>query len=194
MRIGIPHLACAVVIGTAVAGSAFAQTNPPVSSAGAAQASITARVEAIDQTTREVTLKGPLGNVVTFTVDKRVARLNEIKVGDEVTADYYVSLAAELRPPTDQEKTQPITVLKETATAPAGTEPAAGALKVTKAVVTVEGLDRPTKSLTVAGPSGKLYTVVVKDVANLSKLRLGDTLVVTFTEALAVSLQKRAPK
>ena len=127
MRIGIPHLTRAVVIGTVVTVSTFAQTNPPVSTAGAAQASITARVEAIDQTTREVTLKGPLGNVVTFTVDKRVARLNEIKVGDEVTADYYVSLAAELRPPTDQEKTQPITVLKETATAPAGTEPAAGA-------------------------------------------------------------------
>src|SRR4051812_2869681 len=54
--------------------------------------SITAKVEAIDPAKREVTLKGPLGNVVTFVVDQRVKRLNEVKVGDEVTADYYVSL------------------------------------------------------------------------------------------------------
>ena len=62
--------------------------------------SITASVEAIDHKTREVTLKGPLGNTVTFTVDQRVKRLNEVKVGDLVEADYYVSVAAEVRKPT----------------------------------------------------------------------------------------------
>ena len=31
---------------------------------------MTASVEAIDPATREVTLKGPLGNTVTFTVDQ----------------------------------------------------------------------------------------------------------------------------
>src|SRR5215472_11573626 len=58
---------------------------------------ITASVEAIDPAKREVTLKGPLGNTVTFTVDKRVKRLDEVKVGDLVRADYYVSVAAEVR-------------------------------------------------------------------------------------------------
>src|SRR6218665_2442720 len=43
---------------------------------------ITAAVEAIDQTTREVTLKGPLGNSVTFTASPQIERLNEVKVGD----------------------------------------------------------------------------------------------------------------
>jgi len=47
-----------------------------------------------------VTRKGPLGNQITFTVEQRVKRLNKIKVGDDVTADYYISLAAELRQPT----------------------------------------------------------------------------------------------
>src|SRR5512136_4115 len=65
---------------------------------------VTASVEAIDPATREVTLKGPLGNSVTFTVDKRVKRLNEVKVGDLVRADYYVSIAGELRKPTPEEE------------------------------------------------------------------------------------------
>lgn len=37
---------------------------------------------------REGNLKGPLGNVVTFVVDERVRRLNEVRVGDEVTTEY----------------------------------------------------------------------------------------------------------
>jgi Cu/Ag efflux protein CusF len=177
-----------------LAASAFAQAKPPLSAEHAALATVTAKVQAIDQTTREVTLKGPLGNVVTFTVDKRVARLNEVKVGDDVTVDYYVSVAAEVRPPTDAEKATPVTVMKETAKAPAGTEPAAGVLHITKAVVTVEGLDRPTKCVTVMGPKGNMATIEVADVASLSKLRIGDTVVITYTEALAVSLQKRPAK
>ena len=54
--------------------------------------SVTADVQSIDLEKREVTLKGPLGNEVTFVVDKRVQRLNEFKPGDHVTADYYVSV------------------------------------------------------------------------------------------------------
>ena len=173
----------------------WAQTPAPaVPKRGGEQlVTVAARVEAIDMATREVTLKGPLGNVVKFTVDKRVARLNEVKVGDEVVADYYVSYVAELRAPTAEEKARPLTVLTETAKAPADAQPAAGALRIIKAVVTVEGLDRPTRSLTVSGQSG-MVTVQVADVAALSKLRLGDTLVVTYTEAIAVGIEKRAPK
>ena len=66
----------------AIVSTAFflAQTPAPVTGRQSAQASVTATVQAIDYNTREVTLKGSLGNAVTFTVDKRVARLNE-KIG-----------------------------------------------------------------------------------------------------------------
>src|SRR5690348_3244965 len=72
--------------------------------------SATATVQAVDVEKRELTLKGPLGNVETLTVDKSVKRLNEIKVGDEVTAKYYISVAAELREPTAAEKDNPLLV------------------------------------------------------------------------------------
>ena len=58
----------------------------------------------------------------------------------------------------------------------------------------IEGLDRPTRSLTLKGPRGNYVTVRARDVNNLQKLRLGDTIVVTYAEALAVSLEKTAPK
>jgi hypothetical protein len=104
-----------------------------------------------------------------------------------------VSYIAEFRAPTEAEKASPVTVMTEKAKSPAGTTPAAGGLRITKAVVTVEGLDRPTKSLTVSGKAG-MVTLPVEDVAALSKLRLGDTIIVTYTEALAISLEKRAAR
>ena len=186
------------VLGATLALSAPAQETKSaapkdLSTERAILATVTAKVEAIDQSRREVTLKGPLGNVVTFVVDERVKRLNEFKVGDEVTADYYVSLAGELRAPTKEEKKKPLIVVAGGARAPKDASPAGGALRAIKVVATVEGLDLPTRSVTLKGPMGNLATVRAASVENLKKLRLGDTIVVTYTEALAISLQKTQP-
>jgi hypothetical protein len=155
---------------------------------------LTASVEAIDHTNREVTLKGPLGNQVTFTVDKRVNRLNEVKAGDLVTADYYVGIAAELRKPTAEEEKNPFVLLDAAGKAPPGTSPAAGGLRRFKVVTTIEGLDRPSGTITVKGPRGHYFTARVPDRSSLTKMRIGENIVVTYTEALAISLEKTKPK
>jgi hypothetical protein len=189
---GIQALVLAAVLAVCVA-SAAAQSAEPLTAEESILVTVTAKVQAIDYEKREVTLKGPLGNVVTFSADKRIQRLNEVKVGDEVTADYYVSLAGELRAPTEAEKQAPLEVLGETVRAPKGAQPAGGKLRGFKAVTTVEGLDLPTQTVTLKGPMGNSATIRAKDVENLKKLRLGDTIVVTYTEALAISLKKAAP-
>jgi hypothetical protein len=189
---GIQALVLAAVLAVCVA-SAAAQSAGPLTAEESILVTVTAKVQAIDYEKREVTLKGPLGNIVTFSADKRIQRLNEVKVGDEVTADYYVSLAGELRAPTEAEKQAPLEVLGETVRAPKGAQPAGGKLRGFKAVTTVEGLDLPTQTVTLKGPMGNSATIRAKDVENLKKLRLGDTIVVTYTEALAISLKKAAP-
>jgi Cu/Ag efflux protein CusF len=157
---------------------------------GAVLVSITATIEAIDPAKREVTLKGPLGNTVTVKVDEQVKRLNEFKVGDHVTAEYFVAVAGELREPTAEEKASPLIVQEGAARAPQETAPAAGGLHQIKAVTTVEGIDLPTQTVTLKGPRGNYVTVRAQNPENLKKLRIGDTIVVTYTEALAVSLEK----
>jgi hypothetical protein len=151
--------------------------------------SITATIEALDHEKREATLKGPLGNTVTFVVDERVKRLKEFKVGDAVTADYYVSIAYELREPTEEEKAEPLVITEGAGRAPAGTTPAGAGLAQIKAVCTIEGLDRPTETVTLKGPLGRYAMVRVADPANLPHLRIGQSVVVTYTEALAISLE-----
>jgi hypothetical protein len=152
--------------------------------------SATATVQALDLEKREITLKDPLGEIITLTVDQAVKRLNEIKVGDEVTAKYYISIAAELREPTNSEKKNPLVISEGVAKAPKGTSPAAGGLRIIRVVATVEGLERPTRKLTLKGPRGNFLSVRAHDVKRLEKLHLGDTIVVTFTEALAVSVEQ----
>lgn len=152
--------------------------------------SVTATVEAVDLQRREITLRGPRGNVLTLDVDERVRRLHEIEAGDHVTAGYYVSLATEIREPTPEERDAPLTVVAGAGKAPPGTSPAAGGLQRIKAVVTVEDIDRTARTATVKGPLGNYLTVQVLDPARLQKVRLGDTVVVTYTEALAISVEK----
>jgi len=194
----IPNRLILTALGLTLALMASAQESKPaaprpLSAERAILVTVTAKVEAIDQAKREVTLKGPLGNVVTFVVDERVKRLNEIGVGDEVTANYYVSLAGEFRAPTEDEKKHPLTVLAGAARAPKDTAPAGGALRAFKVVATVVGLDLPTQSVTLQGPLGNYATIRAESVKNLKQLRLGETVIVTYTEALAISLQKVQP-
>jgi hypothetical protein len=190
----IRNFLAAVVIGVGLPVSAFAQAPAPLTRQDSVKVSASATITAIDLAKREVTLKKPSGEQITLTVDERVKRLNEMKVGDKVTADYYVAYAAELRAPTAEEKANPLVVLQQTAKAPAGTEPAGGALRVLRAVVTVEGIDRPTKMVTVKGPGGTLFAVESANPDNLAKIKVGDSIVVVYAEALAVTLEKPAAK
>ena len=65
-------------------------------------------------------------------------------------------------------------------------------LKQTRAVCSIEGLDRPTEMGTLKGPLGRYASVRIGDPANLPHLRIGDTVLVTYTEALAVALEEAA--
>ncbi len=170
------------------------QASAPMSRQESVLVTVTASVEAVDYANREVVLRGPLGNKVTFIVDPRVKRLNEVKVGDCVQADYYVSIAAELREPTAEEKETPIVLVDAAGKAPPGTSPAAGGLRRFKVVTTVEGLDRPTQTVTVKGPRGNYLTARVADPSRLTRMRIGDNVVVTYTEAVAISLEKAEKK
>jgi hypothetical protein len=144
----------------------------------------------IDYKSREVTLKGPQGHTETFVVDEKVKRLDEAKVGDKITLDYYLGFNAELRKPTSDEKKNPIQVLEAAGKTGKDEAPAAGGVRRIKALVTIEGLDRPTQTVTVKGPLGRYFVARVADPSRLEKAHIGDTVVIIFTEAAAVSLNK----
>jgi len=190
IRIPAPFLVLGLVLALPLP-SAFAAADKPMPSLNdEVVLTLTGTVEAINLETREITVKGAAGQVYTFPVDPEVKRLAEFKVGDTIILDYYASIGAELREPTAEEKAEPLSVLKDAGRGEAGASPKAGAYRIIRAVVTIEGLDRPTGTATVKGPRGNLVAIQVRDPSVLPKLHLGQTMVVVYTEAFAVRLEK----
>lgn len=155
---------------------------------------VEATVEAISYELRIVTLRGQGGNVFTVNASEEVERLDEIAVGDTVNVDYLTSLAFELREPTEEELEDPLVVLDEVARAPEGMLPGGGELTIVRAVCTIEGLDRQTLTAKLMGPMGNYREVGGILPENITKLHIGQTVIVTYTEAVAITLEKAEAK
>jgi hypothetical protein len=149
----------------------------------------TGKIIDIDHTDRELTLQDSEGRIETFSVDKKVQRFNEAKVGDKVSMSYYLGFNAEVRKPTPEEEQNPLIVTETSGRAGPDAPPAAREARHIRAVVTIEALDRQAKTLTVKGPRGKHFTARVVDPSRLEQVSIGDTIVLTFTESAAVSLE-----
>ena len=63
----------------------------------------TATVEAIEASTRTLTLRKPDGTFVTMTAGPDITRFGEIKVGDKVNARYHENVVVRLKQPGESE-------------------------------------------------------------------------------------------
>ena len=140
--------------------------------------------------TREVTLMGAQGNLITITAGDAVERFDEIAVDDVVTFDYWTYMKAEFRKPTPEELAEPIVVIVEGDKTPEGMDPAAVVGAIVKAVVTIEVLNRPFMLATIKGPGGNYMTIQMEDEELITQLHIGQVLIFTYAEAIAVSLKK----
>jgi translation initiation factor IF-1 len=152
-----------------------------VSDGTVAQGAVTvaATVVRVDPKKRLVTLETPDGRRVTARVHARVKDLERLRAGDTVSATYYESLAYDVRAPG--------------AVAPGNAAPAPLPGTVDTRVVTVTSritaVDRPAGTLTLQAPDADPVTVHVKDPAALARVKVGDLVDVTLTEAVAVAIE-----
>jgi len=148
---------------------------------------IKATVEDIDYAKREVTLKGPRGNSVQVAVDESVKNFPQMKKGDVVSIGYYESVAFAIAKP--GEKLSPTSHVQAIATRKEGEKPGGTALSVTDTTATVEDVDRDKREVTLKGIDGNIVKVIVDpSVGNLQRIKKGDQITATRTEALAISV------
>lgn len=152
---------------------------------------IEAKVEAVDYKKREVLLRGPMGNLVTVEAGDEVKRLEEIKAGDIVKARFYTYLQAEFREPTEDEKAVPLAILAESGKTIKELPPGAVVGALIKAVVSIEIIDRPDMMVTVKGPRGNYVSIPVADAKLLEELKIGEVVVLTYAESVALTLDKK---
>lgn len=165
----------------------------PVLSGTVAENTVTASatVQAINQKTRMVTLKGPDGKTTTLHVDDSVQNLAQVKKGDRVVITYYESLAYNVMRKGDAKRG--VTVAGVAGAAQPGELPGGVGARAITATAKIKAIDKKHQTVTLKGPRGNLKTVKVKNPDNLDKVKVGDLVQITYTEALAISVEE-APK
>jgi Cu/Ag efflux protein CusF len=84
----------------------------------------------------------------------------------------------------------PITSGQTPAPAPAEKKPAAAEVKAVKVQGTVAAVDKDAKTITLKGPKGRTVTLDVQDPQKLEVVKVGDPVVATYYEAVAIEVKK----
>jgi len=154
---------------------------------------VTATVEAVDLEKRIVTVKGPEGNSVDIVAGPQVKNLAQVKVGDSVDVTYYESIAVKVYKPGEAPQGQAATVAAERLAKP-GEKPAGVVGAQVTITATVESISPKKTSVTLKMADGKSKTVKVEDKKNLDNVKVGDEVVITATETLAVAVKPAKKK
>ena len=155
---------------------------------------MTATVKAVDYDNRLITLQGQDGKSLTVEASPEVKRLKEIKAGDTVVINYTQGIAAELK---KAGAPSGVSVKEDVSRAKASEKPGISGQREVKATVTIDAVDLKNNIVTFTGPQGNVNIVAVQRPQMrefIKTLKAGDKVDVTYTEAVAVSVEPAAKK
>jgi len=177
-------LAAAAVLTLAVALPALAQQTEIAGD----MVTVKGSVEAIDHTNRVLTLKMEDGEFENITIPKGAERFDEVKVGDTLQVRYYDNVTIRLKEPgeADVDSAELGGAAADAASSPGGTIAAQR-----KMTVTVTELDLEKGVATVEGPHGYKYSRRIQDKEAAKKIKVGDKLDMTWTEAVQISVNPK---
>jgi hypothetical protein len=193
-------LSTVVMLALSIGGAALAEDKAPAAKPATKKDSVkrertvtaTAIVQAINLDKRIVTLKGPEGKVFDLKVGEEARNLPQVKVGDEVTVKYYESIAYRLLKP--GEAPVPTQEAVVAGRAKPGEKPAGLVGQEMTITATIEAIDTKAQTATLKGPEGRSFTVKAQDPKNLTRVKVGDQVVITYTEAFAIAVEPAKKK
>jgi hypothetical protein len=201
-----PVLAIPFAAALLLASSAFAQAPLPTAgglvevkpsatpgtAAGQRTMQVSATIYKVDSRSRIVQLENDYGGYETIKVGPAVGSLDRFAPGDRVTVELRQGIALEFQPP-GSEFVAP-TESSAAAASPAGKGAVASVDGEMRSTVTITRIDPKKRIVTFQGPGGNVYRVKAGPQVKLDRLHVGDKLLATYTETLALKLGKTAPK
>jgi hypothetical protein len=179
-------MTCGLILLATTAATVRVAAAQPSAVLGAEE--VRATVETVDQQTRHVLLRGPTGALLTVHVGPEVRNLPQVKPGDQVVIRYAQAVAARIARPGDPDPESTTTM----AGAAPGERPAGMVVDRMRQRVTIEGVNPASNTVSFIGPDRVPRTVAVRQPAMqdfLRTLKVGDEVEVTFTAAVAVSVE-----
>lgn len=150
---------------------------------------VSAAVEAIDQETRVVTVRKADGEEITFTASEEVRNLGQVEVGDVLIAEFVKSVSIEVLP--DDGKGADAAGAAALARTEEGEMPGFAAMESTIVVATVEEINLELNTFKLKGPDGTVDEYVARNPENLKRAEVGDLVVTTLTEAVAIVVERQ---
>jgi len=196
MKVGastIAFVVSAILIGAAPPAARAQTTTTTVTTdpgkVGAIETrTMTATVVLIDMSSRNVVLIDSKGKMHKINVSDQARNLDQVKIGDKVTAEYTEAISLQLKkrgtadsPPASSEEAM--------IRSPKGMKPGGAVGRKVTAFATVVGVNPKKQFVTLRGPLGDEYDVQVLDPAQIKAIAKGDEVEVVYTEALAISVQ-----
>ena len=176
-RTGLTLLAFALALPTVALGQ------NPITKSNTVRGSAT--IQAIDSTTRMITLRTKDGEEDTFRVSPDMTRFNELKVGDTVNFTYVESIVVQVRKP----GSGPTATTGDAAiTAADGKKPGGTIAAQVQTTVTVKAINPSVPSVTVVTADGRTITRKIENKKNLEGLKVGDKADITYTQALVIGV------
>ncbi len=146
-----------------------------------------ATVTSVDYKTRKVTLMID-GEPYSFVASDDVKNLNQVKKGDKVNAKYTEAVAFNIN---KGGKMASPKMTESAWTARPGEKPEAGLERKVTTTVIITNIDRAEPSVTIKGASGETKTLKVMHPERLEGVKVGDAVDITYSEALALKLEKK---
>lgn len=183
-----------LICGVLAAGCASDPAPDPTPNAARVEntETVTARVTAIDHDKRLVSLQADDGRTTTVEVSPEVRNLAQVDAGDKVVVRYHEAIAAQLRAPGESATLDDVDVSSAAARAAPGAKPGAGVGTTVTTTVVIDAVDRTSNTVVFRGPSGMLRSIEVMDPKMqefVGGLKKGDEVEVTYSEALAISVE-----
>ena len=152
----------------------------------------TATVRAIDMKNRLVTLKPKSGQPFTIHAGEEVRNLSQVRVGDQVVMKYTEAMAVRI----NRDTSGGIASRKESTSgerAALGQKSAGTVRNTVNIVANVLAIDRQSRRITFQGPEDTVTVKAPTDV-DISRLDVGDQVLLTYVEELAVSVEPAVAK
>ncbi len=148
---------------------------------------VNAVVEAIDHESRVVTLRVSEDDTVTFTASEEARNLDQVAVGDIVNAEYVESISIEVMANEGMEAGSG--ALAAMARTQKGEMPGVAATETQIVTATVEDINLEKNTFKLKGPDGTVNEYVARNPDNLKRSSVGDLVIITTTQAVAISVE-----
>lgn len=163
-------------------------TQRPGKATASRLATAQATIVGLDRAGRTLTVQRQSGETRTLKAGPDVVRFDELAVGDVIQVQYRQDLELEAQPPgtPDVPMSSGATVGRNDRDKAPGAEASAGV----QGTVVVTAIDRAKRLVSFQEPGGATFEVTAGPTVHLEKLQVGDKLLATYVETVAVNVVK----